>query len=157
MWNVKRKKKLCKLKLFHYNYYSTKILCLRNDSNRIAYFLPFTIVPSTLSTSFLSPHIRRMVSSGAWKTISWISHMKLVFMHFWVFFFKMENSPRLQHRALHQQLYIFHLFLLLKTRESFLCSCEDLTIDEWDWRRNLIYVWGEWSKRKRFNPRLHGG
>lgn len=119
-------KELCKLKLFHYNYYSIhkdSLLSKANDGNRIAYtvHIRFLHIIHILAV----PHIRKMVSS-AQKTISWISHTKLVFMHFWVFFLRWKHFPP---TTLPPGKYIFHLFLLLKVEKrekSFLCAlCED--------------------------------
>lgn len=138
MWILKRKE-LCKLKLFHYNYYSTQRFPAWKMENRTVHTLHHThsFLPHYPHPCCCLSHISEEMVSSARKTISWIFHVKLVFMHFWVFFLRWTIS--FPTRALYQQIYIFHLFLLLKRRkERFLCFMwRPNNRRAKDWRREI--------------------
>lgn len=141
MWNFKRKRNYAS-----FNFSIIIITAYKDSSSRDGNHVVHTatFVSSTISTSFLYAAFSTFCKDGLKRFKNYFMNFscEIGFHAFLSFLFEMKRSnsfflPIPPARDLTSK-YIHFSFISLI--ESFSASREDLTIDERNWRRNLIYV-----------------
>lgn len=144
---TKRQKKLCKLKLFHYNYYSTQRFPFISSYERWKPHRTFVSSASFLSCSLLACHISE---EKRFRALEKLFYEFLMWNWFsCIFEFSLYRLRRtipflillpLAFRPRYQQIYIFHLFLLLKRKRFFCFMWRPNNRREEDWRRKSHFM-----------------
>lgn len=165
MWILKRKKKLCKLKLFHYNYYSTQRFFFKRWKPHHTFASPYTFISSTISTSSLSLTLYCFPTylKNGFQHSEKLFHEFLIWNWFsCIFEFSFKMKTFLPSRFASKNTFFIYLLLLKRRKKKLFCFIwRPNNRREREWRRNLIYICGapperDKSKNRKFNPTTHG-